>query len=110
MASSAASTAWAGSSNTAIRPSPRRLTISPSQSVMGGSAALPTLRSRSSDWVSPASSAQSENSTRSVNRMAFSLCPCPRPWASETDCQTWNALSPSSRMALGRSAATVVRR
>src|SRR4051812_2708248 len=101
-ASQAAVNAASGFSNTAISPSPSRFTIVPPPDSSGGSICLPTRRSSSTALSSPAFSAQSENSTRSVNTIAVSLLPRPRPCASDSACHIWRAPKPTSRSALGR--------
>ena len=102
MPSSTASSAVAGSSKTAIMPSPRRLTTSPPCSCTGCSIAHPTSRSNASAASSPASSAQAEKSTRSVKTIASSVVPRPRPCASATCSQTCSAPRPASLSSPGR--------
>src|SRR5256714_1176472 len=72
--------------------------------------ASPTSRSSSSACSSPASSAQSENPTRSVKTIARSCSPRPRPCASAIACHTCSAVRPASRSTPGRSAVTSARR
>src|SRR5215218_1153092 len=92
-----------------MTPSPSRLTTRPPRARTGRSTASPTSRSSATASSSPASSTQSENPTRSVKRIVTSASPCPRPWASDSDCQTCSAPIPSSRSALGRSSPIAVR-
>ena len=92
--------------NTAMAPSPSRFTRLPRCVEIAASSAVATWRSSSSAASSPASSAQEEKPTMSVNRIATSTFPRPRPCASESACQAWRAPSPSSRSALGRSGST----
>src|SRR3954453_5127985 len=100
--SSAASTAPSTVAKTAIRPSPSRLTITPSCWAIAPSSAVPTSRSSSAAGSAPASSAHEENPTRSVKSSATSVVPMPRPDASDSACHTWSAPRPTSCATLPR--------
>ena len=103
MASRTASTATRGSANTAMVPSPIRLTMCPPASSRGGSMARATRRSSLSVASSPARNDQLENSTRSVKTIVTSSLAGRRDTASVSACQTWRAPRLTSRDAPPRS-------